>query len=130
MRCKQKNCIWFDNNNLFCSYNCEDKNCYFDLARLRGVKYFTWQKLDKLKQEDQVKNDFLLPSLLRTAFFVFQGTNKEGGEAHAKFTNYSFDVDEFVRIVEKAVQHVKNHPQFKEVISGIDESQMDLHDEL
>lgn len=39
-------------------------------------------------------------------------------------------MDEFVRIVEKAVQHVKNHPQFKEVVSDINESQGGLHDEL
>jgi len=25
-----------------------------DLARLRGVKYFTWEKLDKLNQQDDV----------------------------------------------------------------------------
>ncbi|KAJ8933647.1 hypothetical protein NQ318_019292 [Aromia moschata] len=24
-------------------YNCEDANCYFDLARLKGIKYITWE---------------------------------------------------------------------------------------
>lgn len=35
-------------------YNCEDGGCYFDLARLRGVKYITWEKKNKLFQEDEV----------------------------------------------------------------------------
>jgi hypothetical protein len=25
-------------------YNCEDPGCYSELARLRGVKYFTWER--------------------------------------------------------------------------------------
>jgi len=36
-------------------YNCEDENCYLDLARLRGVKYITWQDKSKLIQEDEVR---------------------------------------------------------------------------
>lgn len=35
-------------------YNCEDPNCYKDLARLRGVKYFTWEDTSKLIQQDPV----------------------------------------------------------------------------
>ncbi|KAG5343293.1 EOGT transferase, partial [Acromyrmex heyeri] len=35
-------------------YNCEDPNCYKDLARLRGVKYFTWKDTSKLVQQDPV----------------------------------------------------------------------------
>ena len=35
-------------------YACEDPNCYFDLSRLRGLKYFTWEKKDKMTQEDEV----------------------------------------------------------------------------
>ena len=35
-------------------YSCEDPNCYFDLSRLRGLKYFTWEKKDKMIQEDEV----------------------------------------------------------------------------
>lgn len=37
-------------------YNCEDPNCYKDLARLRGVKYFTWKDTSKLVQEDPVRS--------------------------------------------------------------------------
>lgn len=29
-------------------YNCDDKDCYLDLARLRGVSYYTWEKEDKV----------------------------------------------------------------------------------
>ena len=36
------------------SYNCEDTECYKDLARLRGLHYLTWEKRDKLVQEDEV----------------------------------------------------------------------------
>ncbi|XP_046469795.1 EGF domain-specific O-linked N-acetylglucosamine transferase isoform X1 [Neodiprion pinetum] len=77
-------------------YNCEDPSCYKDLARLRGVKYLTWENLEKLVQEDP-------------------GTHPDGG-AHAKFTNYSFDVEEFLRLVTVAEKHVKNHKAFKDFI--------------
>ncbi|KAK3769696.1 hypothetical protein RRG08_004947 [Elysia crispata] len=73
-------------------YNCEDPSCYFDLARLRGLKYITWEKKKKLTQEDEGHH----PTL----------------GAHAKFTNYAFDVMEFMRLVYKAADHVRNHPQF------------------
>ncbi|XP_053987802.1 EGF domain-specific O-linked N-acetylglucosamine transferase isoform X2 [Hylaeus volcanicus] len=78
-------------------YNCEDLGCYKDLARLRGVKYFTWQNTSKLVQQDP-------------------GTHPDGG-AHAKFTNYSFDVKEFLRIVSLARDHVRTHNAFKKFIS-------------
>lgn len=35
-------------------YNCEDPNCYFDLARLRGLKYVTWENKEKIVQQDEV----------------------------------------------------------------------------
>jgi len=76
-------------------YNCEDKDCYFDLARLRGVKYFTWEDESKVYPQDEGKH----PSL---------------GTPHKKFTNYSFETREFVRIVEKMVAYVKSHPKFIE----------------
>ena len=38
------------------SYNCEDENCYKDLARLRGVRYITWRDVDKLTPEDEVRS--------------------------------------------------------------------------
>ncbi|XP_033206078.2 EGF-domain O-GlcNAc transferase isoform X2 [Bombus vancouverensis nearcticus] len=79
-------------------YNCEDPGCYKDLARLRGVKYFTWENASMLVQQDP-------------------GTHPDGG-AHAKFTNYSFDVKEFLRIVSQATDYVKNHDLFKRFISG------------
>lgn len=79
---------------LFELYNCEDENCYLDLARLRGVKYVTWQDRSKLIQEDE-------------------GHHPEGG-AHAKFTNYLFDVDEFLRLVAVGAKHVKHHKAFQE----------------
>lgn len=85
-------------------YNCEDEGCYLDLARLRGVKYITWQDKSKLKQQDE-------------------GHHPDGG-AHAKFTNYAFDVDEFVRLVAVAAKHVKNHKIFQQFKKSVD------HDEL
>lgn len=35
-------------------YNCDDKNCYDDLSRLRGVTYRTWTQPDKVFQEGPV----------------------------------------------------------------------------
>ncbi|XP_044751937.1 EGF domain-specific O-linked N-acetylglucosamine transferase [Coccinella septempunctata] len=86
-------------------YNCEDPNCYLDLARLAGVKYFTWTNT----------------SLLET---VNDGSY-EGG-AHAKFVNYYFDVSEFLNIVEKAAKHVKNHPSFIKLFEDTAHSHEDL----
>lgn len=73
-------------------YSCEDPNCYFDLSRLRGLKYFTWEKKDKMIQEDEGHHPQLGP--------------------HTKFTNYAFDVDEFMKLVAKAADHVTLHPEF------------------
>lgn len=72
---------------LFELYNCEDEHCYKDLARLRGVKYVTWENKDKLYPEDE-------------------GHHPEMG-AHAKFTNYKFDVEEFIRLLKVAVEYVR-----------------------
>ncbi|KAJ8973594.1 hypothetical protein NQ317_010031 [Molorchus minor] len=88
-------------------YNCEDASCYFDLARLKGVKYITWEDNQKLT--------------------TFEDESYDGG-AHAKFANYSFDVEEFIRLVEKAAKHVKNHKKFQEYVgSSINHAK---HDEL
>ncbi|KAF7287593.1 hypothetical protein GWI33_005951 [Rhynchophorus ferrugineus] len=72
-------------------YNCEDANCYADLARLRGVHYVTWNKINKLTS---VKEDMY------------------NGGAHAKFANYVFDVEEFKRLLKNATDYVKKHPEF------------------
>ncbi|XP_078371059.1 EGF domain-specific O-linked N-acetylglucosamine transferase-like isoform X2 [Oculina patagonica] len=68
-------------------YNTEDPGCYSDLARLRGVNYITWERKEKLYQEDEGHH----PTL----------------GAHAKFTNYAFNVDEFMRLIYKAADTVK-----------------------
>lgn len=74
-------------------YNCEDENCYQDLARLRGIKYITWEKKELVFPEDE-------------------GHHPDGG-AHAKFTNYRFEPEEFYRLVCVAADHVLNHPSYK-----------------
>ncbi len=76
-------------------YNCEDTDCYSDLARLRGIEYFTWENESKVTPQDE-------------------GKHPQMGTPHKKFTNYSFDKDEFIRIVKKMIKHVKNHPKFIE----------------
>lgn len=74
-------------------YNCGDEHCYADLARLRGVHYRTWTDATKLQAQDE-------------------GHHPEGGP-HAKFTNYSFDSEEFLRIVDLAADHVANHSAYR-----------------
>ncbi|XP_064607317.1 EGF domain-specific O-linked N-acetylglucosamine transferase-like isoform X2 [Liolophura sinensis] len=74
-------------------YNCEDSGCYSDLARLRGIHYMTWEKSDKVYPEDEGHH----PTL----------------GAHAKFTNYSFDVKEFMRLIQKAANYVKTNGDFR-----------------
>ncbi|XP_070301922.1 EGF domain-specific O-linked N-acetylglucosamine transferase-like [Salvelinus sp. IW2-2015] len=78
---------------IFELYNCQDESCYRDLARLRGIRYATWQKRDKVLPEDK-------------------GHHPTLGE-HPKFTNYSFDVEEFMRLVLKAAGYVLDHPEWK-----------------
>ena len=41
----------------------------------------------------------------------FQGHHPTLG-AHKKFTNYSFDVEEFLRLINNAADYVLNHTQF------------------
>lgn len=79
-------------------YNCDDKYCYSDLARLKGVKYFTWQTIHKMKQQNQ-------------------GNHPTIG-VHAKFTNYTFDVVEFSHIVSKAADYVRNNQEFQKSIQS------------
>ncbi|XP_074986328.1 EGF domain-specific O-linked N-acetylglucosamine transferase isoform X2 [Caretta caretta] len=73
-------------------YNCEDERCYLDLARLRGIRYITWQKKNKVFPQDQ-------------------GHHPTLGE-HPKFTNYSFDVEEFMYLVLLAADHVSQHSKW------------------
>ena len=49
-------------------------------------------------------------------FFLTQGHHPTLG-AHAKFTNYAFDVKEFLRIVKSAGKHVKAHKDFNKAHS-------------
>jgi len=76
---------------LFELYNTEDPDCYRDLANIRGVEYFTWENKELLFQQDK-------------------GHHPTLGE-HSKFTNYAFNVDEFMRILGKAVKGVLKRRQ-------------------
>ncbi|XP_066527384.1 EGF domain-specific O-linked N-acetylglucosamine transferase [Hoplias malabaricus] len=78
---------------IFELYNCQDESCYRDLARLRGVHYLTWNRSDKVFPQDK-------------------GHHPTLGE-HPKFTNYSFDPEEFMRLVMKAADHVMHHRQWR-----------------
>lgn len=80
-------------------YNCDDPNCYKDLARLRGINYMTWQKRHLVYPQDQ-------------------GHHPEGG-AHAKFTNYSFDAKEFARLIAVAADFVRNHGEYQQMTEQI-----------
>uniref|UniRef100_A0A8C3YL64 EGF domain-specific O-linked N-acetylglucosamine transferase n=1 Tax=Catagonus wagneri TaxID=51154 RepID=A0A8C3YL64_9CETA len=73
-------------------YNCGDERCYMDLARLRGVHYITWRRQNKVFPQDK-------------------GHHPTLGE-HPKFTNYSFDVEEFMFLVLQAADHVLQHPKW------------------
>ncbi|UYV74181.1 EOGT [Cordylochernes scorpioides] len=93
-----------DWGSVFEIYHCDDRNCYSDLARLRGVQYITWEKEDKVHPQDEGHH----PSL----------------GAHAKFTNYRFDVKEFLRLLNQAVEYVQSHHRYQQSIHYIP------HDEL
>ncbi|XP_057702920.1 EGF domain-specific O-linked N-acetylglucosamine transferase isoform X1 [Corythoichthys intestinalis] len=82
-------------------YNCQDDGCYRDLARLRGIRYVTWHRKDKVFPQDK-------------------GHHPTLGN-HPKFTNYSFDVEEFMRILLEAAVYITQHPKWQHHIK---------HDEL
>ncbi|XP_055921825.1 EGF domain-specific O-linked N-acetylglucosamine transferase [Eupeodes corollae] len=90
---------------IFELYNCEDPNCYKDLARLRGVNYLTWKDQSKLKTKDE--------------------ENQQKGGAHAKFVNYEFDPEEFAELVSNAAELVSSHDEFK-----VYSEKSSKHDEL
>nr|XP_019931574.2 EGF domain-specific O-linked N-acetylglucosamine transferase-like [Aedes albopictus]XP_029724039.1 EGF domain-specific O-linked N-acetylglucosamine transferase-like [Aedes albopictus] len=79
---------------LFELYHCEDPNCYKDLARLKGVRYLSWERDDLVYPEDE-------------------GHHPDGGGRHAKFTNYAFDAKEFARLVAVGADHVWNHEEYQ-----------------
>lgn len=54
-----------------------------------------------------------------------EGHHPDGG-AHAKFTNYSFNVDEFLRLVKVAADHVTNQPSWQNFI----QNKSEINDEL
>lgn len=78
-------------------YNCEDPECYRDLARLRGVGYTTWDP-DRESLIHRVEGDSRDPNTR--------------GPAHKKFASYEFDVRETVRLVGEAREKVIKHPQY------------------
>lgn len=73
-------------------YNCGDIRCYRDLAGLRGVTYMTWEDASKVTEHN--KDDH------------------ERYSANSKFWNYSFDVEEFLRLVRKARDKLLEHDRF------------------
>lgn len=77
-------------------YNCGDAGCYKDLARLRGVSYLTWENATKVYPEDE--------------------GHHPDGQAHEKFTNYKFEVNEFVRLVKKAVERVRDNEKYRQFV--------------
>ncbi|XP_033105509.1 EGF domain-specific O-linked N-acetylglucosamine transferase-like [Anneissia japonica] len=74
---------------VFEMYNCED-TCYASLSRLRGLYYLTWEDESKLQKHNQVPH----PSLKIE---------------HPKYCDYSFEVQEFQRIVKQAEDHILHH---------------------
>lgn len=82
---------------LFELFNCDDEHCYKDLARLRGIRYLTWTDSSKVFSQD-VDHKSETPA---------NGQSPQGS-ADAKFTNYRFDTNEFVRLVRIAVNHVRS----------------------
>lgn len=76
-------------------YHCEDRGCYSDLSRLRGVKYFTWpdEKAHLIHQEAR-------------------GQHPKLSGDHKKFANYRIDVPFFVEQLEKMVSFVRRNPRF------------------
>ena len=54
----------------------------------------------------------MIVSNYSSLFSPFQGHHPTLG-AHKKFTDYDFDVDEFVKLINQAADHVKRHQEFR-----------------
>ncbi|XP_071745170.1 LOW QUALITY PROTEIN: EGF domain-specific O-linked N-acetylglucosamine transferase [Lepeophtheirus salmonis] len=80
--------------------DCDDPSCYFDLTRLRGLKHIG--PLKSTEKEDQ-------------------GHHPTMKGSHAKFTNYSFDPDEFLSFVEEGTIYIKNHTAFRKLNKSYNE---------
>jgi hypothetical protein len=83
------NYIWL----ILFRYNCGDEYCYKDLSHLRGVNYITWTKSTAVKPDKP-------------------GVHPTSKEPHEKFANYRFEVAEFVRLAQRAIELVRRHPEF------------------
>uniref|UniRef100_A0A0N4ZHL4 EGF domain-specific O-linked N-acetylglucosamine transferase n=1 Tax=Parastrongyloides trichosuri TaxID=131310 RepID=A0A0N4ZHL4_PARTI len=81
---------------LFEIYNCDDPNCYSDLSRLRGIKYFTWPKY--------LVNEGIKP--------YFPSGSPPKDVPHKKFTNYIIDEELFKIEFNKVKEYVRRHPSF------------------
>ena len=72
-------------------------------------------KFTKGKRNGIHKKNFFVQNVEIYSFIddlYFQGHHPTLG-AHKKFTNYAFDVKEFLRMVRKCADHVNSHPAFK-----------------
>jgi len=74
-------------------YHCDDPECYNDLARLQGLKYTTWQNMEKLTGVEVPDSPY-------------------SGPAHQKFRNYKFDVVEFLTILLDLETKVKRDERY------------------
>lgn len=54
---------------------------------------------------------------LSYCLFLFQGHHPHLG-AHAKFTDYSFNVPEFLRLVTEGVDHISSHPLYMKLTNS------------
>ncbi|KAK3584893.1 hypothetical protein CHS0354_023483 [Potamilus streckersoni] len=76
---------------IFEIHNCGDQFTYFNLSRLRGIKYMTWEKKEKMVQED---------------------INRQPTTTNPELSNYSFDEFEFMRLIFKAAHYIRTNPNF------------------
>lgn len=77
-------------------YNCKDKS-YHDLARLRGVSYFTFDEGSESAVEKVPIEDASELKKLKDRRLV----------DHEKFSNYRINQEEFISLVERAIEKVK-----------------------
>ena len=78
-------------------YNCGDKHCYYDLARLRGLHYITWPE----SGPEPVAYD--------------KGVHYRYGE-NPKFWNWEFDPETFIKLVKEAIKAVLDNQTYKNAI--------------
>ena len=96
-------------------WNCEDRECYKDLANLRGVDYFTWTDILTEKEKDgenfEISGKTLNPQYVAPGIFPIDYKKHPKHPENQKFWNFQFEKKKFIKLLKKAMpEHYYKKP--------------------